>query len=406
MSYLELNLDFTDEQLMLRDNVRKFAAEVMRPAALELDALTPEEVIAPGSAFWDCFKRSYEMGLHKVLVPEEYGGLGLSPLEVHMVMEEMGYGSVDMATALGVSCFPAFLASMVPTDYLIENVIVPYCEDKEAKMIGCWAITQPDHGSDALAAGTAQFSDPTIESQCRARREGDEWVINGQKAAWVSLANIATHAMVYLNIEPSMGFAGGGICLVPLDLPGVSRGKPLNKMGQRALNQGELYFDDVRVPADYMFVDEESYEAILDITLATANAVMGAWFTGLARSAYDEALAYARQRVQGGKPLIEHQHVRYKLFHMFKTVEASRALSRAALNYNMNNSPPATRYSIAAKIFCTDSAFQVASDAVQIFGGNGLAREYPIEKLFRDARSGMIEDGSNDSLALFAGEQL
>lgn len=406
MSYLELNLDLTDEQIMLRDNVRKFAQEVMRPAAMELDGMAPGEVIAPGSVFWDCMKQGYKMGLHKILIPEEYGGLGLSPMEVHLVMEEMGYGSVDLSTAFGVSCFPAFLASMVPTDFLIENVIVPYCEDTEAKIIGCWAITEPDHGSDTLAAGTEQFKDSAIGNQCRARLKGDEWVVSGQKSAWVSLGTIATHATVYLNIEPSMGFAGGGICLVPLDLPGVSRGKPLDKMGQRALNQGELYFDDVRVPAEYMLVDHESYESILDITIATANAVMGTWFTGVARAAYEEALGYARERVQGGKPLIEHEHIRYKLFHMFKTVEACRALSRAALIYNMNNSPPATKYSVASKIFCTEAAFRTASDAIQIFGGNGLAREYPIEKIFRDARAGMIEDGSNDSLAIFAGEQL
>ncbi len=406
MSYLELNLDLTDEQIMLRDNVRKFAAEVMRPTAMELDGMTPEEVIAPGSVFWDCLRQGYKMGLHKILIPDEYGGLGLSPLEVHIVMEEMGHGSVDISTALGVSSFPAFLASMVPSDFLIDNIIVPYCDDTEAKMIGCWAITEPDHGSDALAAGTAQFQDASITNQCRARLEGDQWVVNGQKAAWVSLGTIATHAMVYLNIEPSMGFAGGGICMVPLDLPGVSRGKPLNKMGQRGLNQGELYFDDVRVPQDYMFVDHESYESILDITIATANAIMGAWFTGVARAAYEEALNYSRERVQGGKLLFEHQHIRYKLFQMFKTVEACRALSRAALNYNMNNSPPATKYSVASKIFCTESSFQVASDAIQIFGGNGLAKEYAIEKIFRDARAGMIEDGSNDSLAIFAGEQL
>ena len=323
-----------------------------------------------------------------------------------MVVEEMGYGSSDIAIALGVSCFPAFLASMVPTDELINNIIVPYCEDTEAKIMGCWAITEPDHGSDSLAPGTAQFKDPNIYGQCRARLEGDEWVINGQKAAWVSMGTAATHAMVYLTIDPSMGFAGGGICLVPLDLPGVSRGKPLNKLGQRALNQGEIYFDNVRVPYEYMLVDQESYEAILDITLATANAYVAAVFTGVARSAYEEALNYARQRVQGGKPLVEHQHVRYKLFHMFKTVEACRALSRAAMVYNLSTSPPATEYSIASKVFCTDAAFQVAHEAIQIFGGNGLAKEYAIEKIFRDARAGMIEDGSNDSLALFASERL
>ncbi len=406
MAYLDLELDISDEQLMLRDTVQKFAREVMRPVSTNLDSLPPEEVTAPDSEFWTYLKEAYKLGLHKILIPEEYGGLGLSPLEVNMVSEEMGWGACDLTIALGVCCFPAFLSSMVPTEFLIDNIILPFCNDTEGKYTGCWAITEPEHGSDTLACNTAQFKNVQIAGQVRARRENGEWILNGQKAAWVSMGTVASHAAVYLTIDPSMGMSGGGICIVPLDLPGISRGKPLNKMGKRALNQGELYFDNVRVPEQYMLIEEDSYEAILDVTLATANAYMSAVFTGVARAAYEEALSYARERVQGGKPLFEHQMVRYKLFHMFKSVEACRAFSRAAMNYNMNNSPPATEYSVAAKIFCTDTAFQVANDAVQIFGGNGLAKEYHIEKIFRDARAGLIEDGSNDSLAVFASEKL
>jgi alkylation response protein AidB-like acyl-CoA dehydrogenase len=197
-----------------------------------------------------------------------------------------------------------------------------------------------------------------------------------------------------------MGSAGGGICVVPLDIPGVSKGKPLNKLGQRALNQGEIYFDEARVPADYMLVDQESYESMLDITLSTANAGMGAIFTGSARAAYEEALRYSKERVQGGKPLFEHQMVKHKLFDMFTKVEAARALSRAAIIYNYNNTPPETHYSIASKVFCTRTAFEVASEAVQLFGGYGVSKEYPIEKMFRDNRAAMIEDGANDSLMI------
>ncbi len=406
MAYLDLELDLSNEQLMLRETVQKFAREVMRPVSANLDALPPEEVTAPDSEFWTYMKKAYKLGLHKILIPEEYGGLGLSPLEVNMVSEEMGWGACDLTIALGVCCFPAFLSSMVPTVFLIDNIILPFCNDTEGKYTGCWAITEPEHGSDTLACYTAQFKNAQIAGQVKAHRKNGEWILNGQKAAWVSMGTVASHAAVYLTIDPSMGMSGGGICIVPLDLPGVSRGKPLNKMSKRALSQGELYFDNVRVPEQYMLIEEDSYEAILDVTLATANAYMSAVFTGVARAAYEEALSYAKERVQGGKPLFEHQVVRYKLFHMFKSVEASRAFSRAAMNYNMNNSPPATEYSVAAKIFCTDTAFQVANDAVQIFGGNGLAKEYHIEKIFRDARAGLIEDGSNDSLAVFASEKL
>lgn len=404
--YLDLNLDLDKTQEMQRDMVHEFARDVLRPVSLELDKLDPEDVIARDSILWDTLKKGYEIGLHKILIPEIYGGGGFSPLEVHMLFEEIGWGSVDFWIAFGVACFPAFLASMVPTKYLVDNFIVPFCEDKEAKIIGCWAITEPDHGSDTLAPFTEQFSKPECAGSVRAKLDGDEWVINGTKAAWVSMGTVATQAAVYLTIDPEMGMAGGGICIVPLDLPGVSRGKPLNKLGQRALNQGEIYFDEVRVPRENMLVDQESYEALLDITLATANASMGAAFTGLARACFEEAVTYCKDRVQGGKKLIEHQMVQFKLFHMFKLVEASRSLSRAAMEFNFSTNPPYTQYSIASKIFCTQAAFEVANEAVQLFGGYGVSKESTIEKFFRDARAGMIEDGSNDFLALVAADAI
>jgi alkylation response protein AidB-like acyl-CoA dehydrogenase len=352
-------------------------------------------------------KKGYELGYHTIFIPDTWGGLGLDPLEVHIVLEELGWGSSDFAIGFGVSCFPAFFASMVPNDKLAEEIIEPFCENKDASIVGCWAITEPEHGSDTLCPFTPQFSDPDISGQLTARLDGDEYVIEGQKSAWVSNGSVATHALAYLTMDPSKGMAGGGICVIPLDLPGVRRGKPLQKIGKRALNQGELYFDSVRIPKEFMLVDPESYEAMLDITLSTANAGMGAVYTGVARAAYEEALAYAKkQRIQGGKPLFEHQLIKHKLFQMFMKIEAGRALSRAAMIYNYNNTPPNIEYSIASKVFCTQMAFEVAGEAVQIFGGNGLAREYPVEKLFRDARAGMIEDGANDTLMLTGAHHL
>jgi alkylation response protein AidB-like acyl-CoA dehydrogenase len=200
--------------------------------------------------------------------------------------------------------------------------------------------------------------------------------------------------------------AGGGVALVPLDRAGVSKGKALDKLGQRALNQGEIFFDDVRIPRDYMLLGPNGYEFLVDSVLAGANAFMGVTFAGLARAAFEEALAYSKQRVQGGRPICEHQLVQKKLFDMFAKVQAARTLSHSALLYNSMGRPPALQYSIASKVYCTNTAFEVASDAIQLFGGYGLCKGMLVEKLLRDARASMIEDGSNDVLSLVAARKL
>ncbi len=404
--YRDLNMDLTPGQISMKEETHKFAKEVLRPASLELDKINDPMEMINSKLLKNTLKKGYALGYHTIYLPDSYGGLGTDPLETHIILEELSWGSVDFAVSFGCACFPAFMASMVPNDALIENIIEPFCKSTDASIIGCWGMTEPEHGTDVVSPFTEQFKDPDITGQCTARLEGDVWVLTGQKAAWVSNGTISTHCLVYPTIDPGMGMAGGGICVVPMDLPGVKKGTPLDKIGQRALNQGEIYFDNVRIPKDYMLVDQESYESMLDITLSTANAGMGAMFVGLARAAYDEALAYSKQRIQGGKPLFEHQLIKHKLFNMFTKIEAARQLSRAAMIYNYNNTPPRIEYSIASKTFSTQTAFEVTSEAIQIFGGNGLSREYPVEKFFRDARASMIEDGANDSLMITGAHHL
>lgn len=406
MAYTELNLELTEEHELLKEEVHKFAVEVLRPASIELDRMSPEDVIKEGSLYWQCMAHMYRNNYHTVLISDAYGGLGLDPLGIHIFWEELAYGSVGFAVSLGCSCFSAFYATMLCEDHLIDRFVTPFVECRDASVMSCWAITEPAHGSDNLMTGTPIFCDPGLSQQVKAVRRGSDWVINGQKSAWVSNGPTASDAALFVNLDPSLGFAGGGIGLVDLRQPGVSRGKPLDKMGQRELPQGEIFFDDAVCPEECMIIDPESYEAMTELTLGHANATMGAYFTGVAQAAYDMALKYSTERAQGGKPLCQHQWVQKKLFEMFMKVETARSFSRSALVFNMNTTPPLVQYSIAAKVFCTETAFQVASDAIQIFGGYGVSRDFPIEKLFRDARAGMIEDGSNDSLCMAAGGML
>lgn len=406
MDFLDLDLNLSEDDIALKKAAHKFAKEVMRPIATELDDMTPDEVIADGSPMWDFMKKAYELGYHTILIPESYGGMDLTSLQQVLIFEELAWGSSGMAVQLAVAAFPAFVASMVPEDDIVENVIVPFCECRDASIRGCWGITEPDHGSDTLVPGNPSFHDPNIKSNCRVSEEDDAWVINGQKSSWVSGGTIATHCALYATVDPSMGHAGGGIFVVPLDLPGVTKGKPLNKLGQRDLNQGEIFFDNVRIPKSYLVAGPEAYEAMLEITLSATTCLMGALGAGIARAAFEESLAYAKERVQGGKALIEYSHIKMRLFHMLRRVEAARLITRAAYVYNQYTSTPAEEYSVMAKIQGTEAAFQNTHEGIQVFGGNGMAKEYLIEKLFRDARATLIEDGSNDTLACAAGHKI
>jgi len=194
-----------------------------------------------------------------------------------------------------------------------------------------------------------------------------------------------------------------GLCFIPLNHKGVSRGKPLRKMGQRDLCQGELFFEEVRIPKNYMVIGPNEYDFVKEIILANINADMSVWSTGLARAAFEEALKYAKERVQGNRLLIKHYSVRQRLFEMFSKVETCRAFSRAVCDLNYHNPTPFVEYSIAAKTMCTQLCFEVASEAVQLLGGNGLTQEYLTEKLFRDARASLIMDGNNEALSATGG---
>jgi len=245
-----------------------------------------------------------------------------------------------------------------------------------------------------------------MKGNVQARLKGDEWIINGQKSAWVSGGTIATHALLFLQIDPKHGFGGNGICVLPLDLDGVTRGKPLEKLGQRDLNQGEIYFEDVRIPKNWMIAEPDFYVPLLDMILAAANAVMATFSTGIARATFEEALTYSKERVQGTRPIIEHYAHKQRVFKLFARTEVIRAISRNVINLNMNVSPPITEYSLAAKTQCTEMAYQNAHELIQIMGGNGLTREYLAEKLFRDARATLIEDGNNETLERHGGHIL
>jgi alkylation response protein AidB-like acyl-CoA dehydrogenase len=400
MTSIDIEIGLSDEEGAIRDTTHKFAEEVLRPVGVQLDRMPdPADVIAPESPLWQAFEKYHQLGLGTLAADAEMDAVAKARL-MAVINEELSWGDVGLAITLGLCGFHGPWVQQTGDAELIER----FCSlDKPT--IGCWALTEPDHGSDTVALSEAHFSDPSLKANCTARKEDDAYVISGQKAAWVSNGSIADIAVVFCTLDKSQGFKGGGVFLVPLDLPGVSRPRPLDKLGQRSLNQGEIFFDEVRIPASYMALGPELYAIGLETMLCHANAAMGQLFVGVARAAYEHAVDYAKERVQGGVPIFEHQSVKSRLFKMFAKVEAARALARRVAVYNAVG-PPHVQHCIAAKVTCTNTAFEVASEALQIYGGNGLSREYPIEKLLRDARASMIEDGCNEVLSIMGGSRL
>jgi alkylation response protein AidB-like acyl-CoA dehydrogenase len=400
MDYLDYDLSITEEERVAQEAAHKFAEEVLRPTGIELDRMSPEAVVATDSPLFEVLRRSGEL---------DYTRSDLSPLGRCLVSEEFAWGSVGLAATMGLAATHAAVALTTGNAAVIEEFAQPFFACNDGSIIGCWAVTEPDHGSDTLGVMKPELA-AKARGQLIARRDGDDWILSGQKSAWVSNGPIATHAMLNVQIGASGGLESGGICLLPLELPGIVRGAPLDKHGMRACPQGELFFDDVRIPARFMVFEAETFAPYLERHLASFNAGVGVIATGLARAAYESALAYSRERVQGGRPIFEHQAVRARLFRMFSLVQACRTLSRGVSVYNMTQigqgGPAHLEHSIASKVFCTDAALEVATLAVQLHGGSGMSKEYPLEMFLRDAAALTIADGENAFLAQLGASML
>lgn len=402
--YFELDMNLTEEQRMLKKAAHKFAREVVRPAAIATDQMSnPEEIINGGSALWEARKKARRSGYHLAVLPKTVGGFELGPVELHILLEELGWGSPGFGVSIILDSFAALMVLMYQPENktLINEIVMPFVEDVDAKITGCAAITEPDHGSDAIFSFTELSDGLKTAFNTRAELSGDEWIINGQKSSWISNGPIATHVLTFLTVYESKEISGAGIALIPMDFPGVARGKSTERLGCNDFPQCEVSFNDVRIPRDHMIVGPNLYERAIHNIINMAGVSLASACVGLARAAFEEALEYSKQRVQGGKPIVDHQIIKLKLFDMFTKVEAARAFSRAAMKYCLTTTDRIPiEYGAAAKVYCTQVAFEVANEALQIHGSYGLTREFLIGKLFRDARSFLIADGCNEVLGV------
>jgi alkylation response protein AidB-like acyl-CoA dehydrogenase len=373
---------FTDTQKEIRDLARRFAQEKMKPVRAELDKT--------GEFPFELLKEMGELGLMGVYFPEEYGGLGGGIMEMCIVVEELC--RVDGAAGLcyaacGLGAFPILVGG---TDEQKKK----YLPRLAAGELAAFAITEASAGSDSSNVKT------------RARRDGDSYVLNGTKQ-FITNGSVAKIYSVIASTNPIKGARGLSAFIIEDGTPGFTYGKIEDKMGIRCSKTAELVFQDCRVPAANLIGGKEGYGFIHTMkTFDRTRPGVGAQALGIAAGALDEALEYARTRIQFDVPIAHFQAVQMMLADMAIHVEASRALiyeaARAADAGMKNTSAIASM----AKVLASDTAMRVATDAVQIFGGYGYMKEYPVEKMMRDAKITQIYEGTNQIQRLVIASEL
>ncbi|MDP3937285.1 MAG: acyl-CoA dehydrogenase family protein [Deltaproteobacteria bacterium] len=365
-----IDFTLTDEQLALQETARRFAQTEMAPQAAHFDQTGefPEKII----------KKAWETGLINEGIPEEYGGPGLSVLDTCILTEELAAGCAGMTTSMMVNSLGQLPILIGGTKAQIEKHIVPFT--KEFRYCS-FALTEPSSGSDAATMRTI------------AKKVGDKYILNGRKC-FITNGGVANLYSTFATLDPSKGHKAICAFIVERDSPGVSAGKKEDKMGQRASNTTDVIFEDAEIPAENLLGREGEGFPIAMKTLDKSRPMIGALAVGVARAAFEHAVRYAKERQAFGTPIASFQAVQFMLADMAKDIEAARLLTYQAawmIDQGMN----AAKYSSFAKCFASDAAMRVTTDAVQIYGGYGYSKEYPVEKLMRDAKLIQIYEGTN-----------
>ncbi len=362
--------DLSEEGAAIRDLARAFARDRVIPVAGELD----ENAEFPMAICQD----AWELGLMNVEVEEDCGGLGLGIFENCLIAEELSYGCTSVATTVAANTLAATPILLAGTDTQKRKWLGRLTEDLR---FASYATSEPDAGSDVSAL------------RCRYERKGDSFVLNGSKQ-WITNAGYADFFVIFATNDPNGGHRSISAFVVDAKTPGLSVGKKENKMGQRASNTAQVHLEDAVIPAENLLGAEGEGFKIAMRTFDRTRPDIGAAACGLMRRALDESAQYARERVAFGVPIAQHQAVQFKLADMAIAYEAGHLLTFKAASL-LDAGAPATIVSSYAKAYCADNAMRVATDAVQVFGGNGYVKEYPVEKLMRDAKLLQIYEGTS-----------
>ena len=391
-----VDFEITKTQKQLIGMAREFGRDVIYPGEIELDKMSDPGDVFASDLFWRLMAQAFEIGFPKMALPEQYGGMGLDPQTTGMVWEEIArWGPGIAASLIPGSVVPQLISFLAPDRMdLIEAYVIPFCEDTTGRHITAWCSSEPEIGTDG-----SNYTDPSIHHHTHAMLKDSRYIIKGTKSDFVSNGNIANSYIVFACMKPELGIKGSGTFLVPGDAPGLQRGAPLDKIGLRALGQSAVFFNDVDIPENHLiFPCGEEYPVLHNAIITVGNLSVGYLALGIMRAAYEVALKYAKKRVQWGKPVFEHQLIAQKLFKCYQAIETSRTFLWKGSWLSRKNFPGDLKTSLAAKIYATDQAVKHTSEMIQVMGGYGISKEYPIEKYSRDAKLLKIMDGTNEIL--------
>ncbi|HXR12834.1 MAG TPA: acyl-CoA dehydrogenase family protein [Gaiellaceae bacterium] len=373
----------TDEQKALRELAREFAANEIRPHehACDEHMRHPADVVA----------KAHEVGLMNLHVPEEHGGLGLSAFEGLLVGEELYWGCSGIGTSITANGLGAGPVVLFGSDEQKATWLPPLVE---SPLLCSFGLSEAGAGSDVAAMKST------------AVRDGDEYVINGSKT-FITNAGYAAWTVVFAKTDARAGAKGMSAFIVPMDAPGVAIEQHLDKMGQRATDTSAFGLQDVRVPVENRIGEEGDGFKIAMATLDFTRPGTAIGAVGVAQAAYEHSVEYAKERVTFDLPIAMHQGVNFMIADMATEIEAARLLCwQAAWMLDQGYGRKATLYSSFAKRFAADTAMKVATDAVQVFGGYGYIKEYPVEKLMRDAKLFQIYEGTSQIQRLVIAKEI
>jgi acyl-CoA dehydrogenase len=359
----------TEEQKALQDAARRFTKERITPIAAECD----QKSVFPK----DVFVAAHELGIVNPCIPEEFGGPGLKDLDMTFITEELAYGCSGICTSMSANNLAA------------TPIKLGGSPAQKKKYLG-WLAKEPVYASYATSEPNA--GSDVAGMQCRAKKDGEDWVLTGTKC-WITNASFASFYIIFATENPELKHKGIGAFIVERDQKGVSVGEHEDKLGQRASDTNTVLLEDVRVPASQVIAPPGQGFKLAMETFNQTRPDIGAIACGILRRCLDESVAYAKERKTFGVPIGQHQLVQAMLAEMAIRYEATMLLVKKAawsLDQGIRN-PISSSY---AKAFGADAAMQSAIDAVQVFGGNGYVKDYPVEKLMRDAKILQIYEGT------------